>query len=320
MQQIISPFQRQGRQSNWHRFVHQDGGPQTKATVTRSDSLNWLISFLLSSVPRRRMVCPQWTAMSQHPASLLTTLPPKCHPTWGTAPPRRPMWPVPRGSRPVAVLYLPTAVISQPLWPSRAWQPTVTPSTRSLPRCCEVTSTDWWEKEWWKEGGGKGKWRGQETTSLSLVTSISFPPSPFYEGLGPRTHICAVLYVIHPPPSSNTQSDTRNEQSVHFYYKPVWKNWAGQVYWRTDTWLLLHPSTQFLSDFLLHTSANVFGQNWVMYNFMNMQSKKRGKKLCISVSGCLLIACFFMFVCFLLLLFMFLINVTVLWCIVFPLL
>lgn len=66
-------------------------------------------------VSRRRMDCPQWTAMSQHPASLPTTLPPKCHPTWGTAPPPRPMWPDPRGSRPVAVLYLPTAVISPPL-------------------------------------------------------------------------------------------------------------------------------------------------------------------------------------------------------------
>lgn len=102
---------------------------------------------------RRRMVCPQWTAMSQHPASLPTTLPPKCHPTWGTAPPRRPMWPDPHGSRPVAVLYLPTAVTLQPLWPSRAWQQIVTPSTPSPPRCCEVTSTDWWEKEWGRKGG-----------------------------------------------------------------------------------------------------------------------------------------------------------------------
>lgn len=242
------------------------------------------ISFLLSFVPRRRMVCPQWTAMSQHPASLPTTLPPKCHPTWGTAPPRRPMWPDPRGSRPVAVLHLPTAVTSQPLWPSGAWQPTVTPSTRSPPRCCEVTSTDWWEKECGEgRGGGREKWLGQETTSLSLVTSISFPLSPFYDGHCPRTHICAVLYVIHPPPSSNTQSDqrhTRNKQSVHFYYKlVVWKNLAGQLFWRTHVWLLLHPSTQFLSDPLLHTSANVSGQNWVMYNFMNKQSKNRGKTL-----------------------------------------
>lgn len=89
------------------------------------------------SSPRRRVACPQWTAMSQHPASLPTTLPPKCHPTWGTAPPRRPMWPVPRGRRPVAVLYLTTAVTSPALWPSRAWQPTETPFTQSSPRRCE---------------------------------------------------------------------------------------------------------------------------------------------------------------------------------------
>ena len=35
------------------------------------------------------------------------------------------------------------------------------------------------------------------------------------------------------------------------------------------------------------------GKKGVMYNFMNKQSKKRGKKLCITVSGCLLIAIFF---------------------------
>lgn len=128
------------------------------------------------------MVCPQWTAMSQHPASLPTTLPPKCHPTWGTAPPRRPMWPDPRGSRPVAVLYLPTAVTSQPLWPLRAWQPTVTPSTQSPPRCCEVTSTDWWEGKRsgegrGREGGRNGEDKRQQVCPLWLPfhSQFSFP-------------------------------------------------------------------------------------------------------------------------------------------------
>lgn len=81
----------------------------------------------LLSVFRRWMDCPQWTVMSQLPASILPTLPPKCHPTRGTAAPRRPMWPAPHGSRPVAVLSLPTAVTSSP---SRARLPRETPSTR----------------------------------------------------------------------------------------------------------------------------------------------------------------------------------------------
>lgn len=80
------------------------------------------------------MDCPQWTVMSQLPASILTTLPPKCHPTWGTAAPRRPMWPAPHGSRPpVAVLSLPTAVTLPPHWPSRAWLPRETLSIPSPP-------------------------------------------------------------------------------------------------------------------------------------------------------------------------------------------
>lgn len=121
------------------------------------------------------MACPQWTAMSQHPASLPTTLPPKCHPTWGTAPPRRPMWPDPRGSQPVAMLYLPTAVTSPPRWPLRACQPTVTPSTQSPPRRCEVNSTDWWEKEGWEgvKGSRLGETRrGHSTPSLSMVAIV----------------------------------------------------------------------------------------------------------------------------------------------------
>lgn len=61
---------------------------------------------------RCRMACPQWTAMSQLPASIPTVLPSKCRLTWGTAAPRRPLWPAPHGSHPVAVLSLPTAVIS----------------------------------------------------------------------------------------------------------------------------------------------------------------------------------------------------------------
>lgn len=121
------------------------------------------------------MACPQWTAMSQHPASLPTTLPPKCHPTWGTAPPRRPMWPDPRGSQPVAMLYLPTAVTLPPRWPSRGCQPTMTPSTQSPPRCCEVNSTDWWEKGGWEgmKGSGLGeRRRGHSTPSLSVVATV----------------------------------------------------------------------------------------------------------------------------------------------------
>lgn len=74
------------------------------------------------------------------------------------------------------------------------------------------------------------------------------------------------------------------------------KEVAGQVYLRTDVWLLLHPSTQFLSDSLLHTSTNVSGQNGVMYNFLNKQSMRvetRGETFCISVSGCFLLALVF---------------------------
>ncbi len=100
----------------------------------RPEVLRWLLS-----VFRRRMDCPQWTAMSQLPASILTTLPPKCHPTWGTAASRRPMWPAPHGSRPVAVLSLPTAVTSPPFRPSRARLPRETPSIRSPPRPCDCT-------------------------------------------------------------------------------------------------------------------------------------------------------------------------------------
>lgn len=56
-----------------------------------------------------------------------------------------------------------------------------------------------------------------------------------------------------------------------------------------------------------------------MYNFMNKQSEKRGKKLCISVSGCLLIA--IVFIClyaFFHVVVYVLIKATVLWSIVSP--
>lgn len=116
---------------------------------------------------RCRVDCPQWTAMSQRPASLPTTLPPKCHPTWGTAPPPRPMWPEPRGSRPVAVLSLPTAVTSPPHWPSRAWRlrrDAMHPYTASAPPW-----TDGWE------GGGEGV---EETSRTASRLPADWPLTP----------------------------------------------------------------------------------------------------------------------------------------------
>lgn len=88
------------------------------------------------------MACPQWTAMSQLPASIPTILPPKCRLTWGTAAPRRPMWPAPHGSHPVAVLSLPTAVTSLPRWLLRVWPPPGTPCTLSLPLLSDLKQED----------------------------------------------------------------------------------------------------------------------------------------------------------------------------------
>lgn len=190
----------------------------------------WTPCFVLTHfffVSRRRMDCPQWTAMSQHPASLPTTLPPKCHPTWGTAPPPRPMWPDPRGSRPVAVLYLPTAVTSPALWPSRAWQPTVTPSTRSRPRRCEASATDCWV------GRGREEVRdGEDRRQQVCPPLVSAPTACFLWRTRPSgTHFRAVPPPTCPPHPCTTRSDqrhTRNKQSVNFCYELVWKKWQGR--------------------------------------------------------------------------------------------
>lgn len=164
-----------------------------------------------------------------------------------------------------------------------------------------------WEEGAW--GGGMGSERRRRTGDTESVPCgfISFPLPPFLWRTRPQDPYLRRPVRELPLPARHSQAkDTRgiNSWSI-FYFKLVWKKeLAGQVYWRTDVWLLLHPSTQLLSDSLLHTSANVFGQNGVMYNFMNKKSKR--KKLCISVSGCLLIAIFKkLFVCFFLLLFMF---------------
>lgn len=123
--------------------------------------------------------------MSQLPASLPTTLPPKCHPTWGTAPPPRPMWPEPRGSRPVAVLSLPTAVTSPPRWPSGAPRPPETASTRWPPPRCEEPRVC--------EGGDET--RGEETSGERTVFwgFAAFPLS--MKDSGPRDS-----YLCPPPP------------------------------------------------------------------------------------------------------------------------
>ena len=159
------------------------------------------------------MDCPQWTAMSQHPASLPTTLPPKCLPTWGTAPPPRPMWPDPHGSRPVAVLYLPTAVTSPPLWPSRAW--TATPSTRSPPRRCE-SQLHRLMGERRRRGGGR-QWG--HFFSFLLFLWRTRPPGPIF-----------VPLCVWPPPRpprpprplrpahTQTKRHERNKQSVKFFF------------------------------------------------------------------------------------------------------
>lgn len=105
----------------------------------------WSLSLMphLDSLPHRcRMDCPQWTAMSQLPASIPTILPPKCRLTWGTAAPRRPMWPAPHGSHPVAVFTLPTVVTSLPRWLSRVWQPPGTLCTLSLPLLSDLEQED----------------------------------------------------------------------------------------------------------------------------------------------------------------------------------
>lgn len=138
----------------------------------------------LSRLHRRRVACPQWAAMSQLPASLPTSLPPKCHPTWGTAPPPRPMWPEPRGSRPVAVRSLPTAVTSPPHSPSRAWRPTVTPSTCSPRQRCE-------DQRVCEEGEERG-----------LYAAALLPSSSLWRTQAPRTHTCPP-----PPPPHEDESE-----------------------------------------------------------------------------------------------------------------
>lgn len=106
----------------------------------------WSLSLMPYSdflhIHRCWMDCPQWTAMSQLPASIPTILPPKCRLTWGTAAPCRPMWPAPHGSHPVAVLSLPTAVTSLPHWLSRVWQPLEIPCTLSLPLHSDLEQED----------------------------------------------------------------------------------------------------------------------------------------------------------------------------------
>lgn len=132
--------------------------------------------------------------MSQLPASLPTTLPPKCHPTWGTAPPPRPMWPEPHGSQPVAVLSLPTAVTSLPRCPLRAWRPTATPSTRSPPPRCED-----------RRGG-----RREERIRAACLLRLDFPSSSLWRTRVSRTHT--------PPnaPAASPLLHRRNKLKVNF--------------------------------------------------------------------------------------------------------
>lgn len=166
------------------------------------------------------MDCPQWTAMSQRPASLPTTLPPKCHPTWGTAPPPRPMWPDPRGSRPVAVLYLPTAVTLPPLWPSRAWQPAATPSTRSPPRRCEVSSTrlsrggEWEGVCVWGERDSEDRRHQVCPLWLRFIPTASF----FYEGLGPQDQYSCPLSPTSQLLTQSHQRHARNKLSFFIFF------------------------------------------------------------------------------------------------------
>lgn len=173
----------------------------------------------------------------------------------------------------------------------------------------------WWENVRDRRCGvGGGRWGGEgdEEEGGGTVDTKLVPPWLHFILTASRLWrtrpqdpyivrvVCVYVCETPPPPPApcythSDQRHTRNKLSVHFFFYHklvVWKNLQGRC-----TEGLMHDCYSIhqhhLSDSLLHTSANVFRQNGVMYNFQNKQSKKRGKKLCISVSGCLSIAIVF---------------------------